>query len=51
MASDLLTLFVQALYLLSIGATVGGFILTIVGVFKEGGHFFKHHPTDDCTMC
>ena len=51
MTSGLITLVVQALFLVGIVAAVGGCLLTVVELFRERGHFFKHHPTNDCPTC
>ena len=51
MVSGLITLLVQALFLLGIVAAAGGFLLVIVELFRDREHFFKHHPTSDCPTC
>lgn len=51
MTSTLFVLFVNVLFFLGILAAFGGFLLLIAELFKNGRHFFKHHPTKDCPTC
>lgn len=51
MMSDLFTLVEMALILLAVMIAAGGFFVMIAALFRERGHFFKHHPTKDCPTC
>jgi len=51
MVNTFFILLVNALFFLGIVAAVGGFFLILVELFRDGEHFFKHHPTRDCSTC